>query len=107
MILSELEQMRGSISNIDVWYGDYPLVRIVCENGLCFSVPIISYTQKRSVESVVAVVSFFASHVGFEAIGDAVPYPFFRSVWSHADPVLRGGCDDDCSKSDTFCVVLI
>ncbi|KAK8802193.1 hypothetical protein WA588_005166, partial [Blastocystis sp. NMH] len=54
MLLSELEQIHGSISNIDVWYGDYPLVCIVCENGLCFSVPIISYTQKRSVDSVVA-----------------------------------------------------
>ena len=105
MLLSELEQVHGSISNIDVWYGDYPLVCIVCENGLCFSVPIISYTQKRSVDSVVAVVSSLASHVGFEALGDAVPYPFVRSVWSHADPVLHGGCDDDCSKSvlSVFC----
>ena len=57
MLLSELESVRGSISNIDVWYGDYPLVRIVCENGASFSVPIISYTQKRSVDSVVAVDS--------------------------------------------------
>ena len=57
MLLSELELVRGSISNIDVWYGDYPLVRIVCGNGVSFSVPMISYTRKRSADSVIAVVA--------------------------------------------------